>query len=284
MTLAVASGKGGTGKTMVATSLAALLARDLPVTLLDLDVEEPNAHLFLRGPLIERRPITNMLPVVKEEFCTHCGLCQRICAYHALLVLPEQVMVFPELCKSCNGCVALCPEGAIVAGQKEIGTVELRESGQLRIRSGRLRIGSTDAPALIRAVKGFARHTDRTVVIDAPPGAGCPAVEAVRDADFTVLVAESTPFGLHDLDLMVQTVRQLGRRHAVVINKAVPHDSSIREYCAREAIDVLAEIPYREDIARSCARGALLPEALPDTIPFFESLLTAVRVPEEEGA
>lgn len=284
MTIAIASGKGGTGKTLVATSLAWLLSRESDTLLLDLDVEEPNAHLFFDARFVDSQHVSGMIPVIEEEFCTHCGLCQRVCAYHALLVLPDQVVVFPELCKSCNGCLALCPEGAIITGRKSIGVVERRDAGDLRLYSGRLDIGATDAPALIRAVKSHARNANGHVLLDAPPGTACPAVEAVRSADISVLVAEPTPFGLHDLDLMVRTMRKLAQPFVVVANKAVPHDDSLREYCAREGVRMLAEIPYREDIARCCARGGLLPEVLPDTLPLFERILDGILNAEEVRA
>ncbi|MDX9760345.1 MAG: ATP-binding protein [Bacteroidota bacterium] len=276
MTLAVASGKGGTGKTLLATSLAYLVGMERAVTLLDLDVEEPNDHLFFTIPPSSSEVVSSMIPRIEEDYCTHCGICQKVCAYHALLVFPGKLLLFPELCKGCNGCVALCPQGALQPGSKDIGVVEKRTKGNLTLFTGRLHIGATDAPALIRAVKARPGRDEELVILDAPPGTACPAVEAVRDADFTVLVAESTPFGLHDLDLMVQTMRTIGHPFAVVVNKAVPDDDTLRAYCRTEGIDVLMEIPYSRDIAQVCAAGEILPRVRPDTIPMFQRILDAV--------
>jgi MinD superfamily P-loop ATPase len=289
VTIAVASGKGGVGKTMLATSLAVTLAREHETVLLDLDVEEPNDHLFLDMPCTATWEVDVMLPRVEEEFCDHCGLCQKICAFHALLVLPDQVMVFPDLCKSCRGCVLLCPAGAVVEDRKRIGVVEQRAMPRLTVLTGRIDVGRTEAPALIRAVKSragerssasaaarsyAAPETARVItVIDAPPGCACAAVEAVRGADITLLVTEPTPFGLHDLNLMVRTLRELRQRFAVVLNKAVPHDDSVQRYCVEQDIPILASIPQNDDIARACAKGWLLPRAIPWTAPMFLSIL-----------
>jgi MinD superfamily P-loop ATPase len=254
------------------------------VTLLDLDVEEPNAHLFFDLPLFCGEAVWSMVPEIDEAYCTHCGVCQRVCAYHALLSLPDQVLVFPELCKGCRGCVILCPEGAIRDGKKLIGTVETRESAGLSLRTGRLQVGETAAPALIREVKKSAAAADEITILDAPPGTACAAVEAVRGADYTILVAEATPFGLHDLQLMVETMRALGQPCGVVINKAVRHDASLQQYCADEELQLLGELPYSEDIARTCARGSIVIDALPETTPVFERIIALALRGEEIAA
>ena len=275
MTITVASGKGGSGKTMVTASLATLLAEEQPVTLLDLDVEEPNLHLFFDLPVREEGPVWSMIPEIDEERCTHCGVCSSICEFNALLVLEQQVLVFPELCKGCRGCAVLCPEGAVRDGRKMIGTLETRQRGSMTLHSGRLRVSETAAPALIRAVKERADAANQIVICDAPPGTSCSAVEAVRDADFVILVGEATPLGLHDLELMARTVRQLARPFAVVINKAVPQDRSVHAFCSAESIEVLGQIPHSRAIAQACAQGRRIPEALPATYPVFERILRA---------
>lgn len=275
MTITVASGKGGSGKTMLTASLAALLAEEQPVTLLDLDVEEPNLHLFFDLPVREEGPVWSMIPEIDEEHCTHCGICSDICEFNALLVLEEQVLVFPELCKGCRGCVVLCPEGAVRDGRKMIGMLETRQSGAMTLHSGRLRVSETAAPALIRAVKERADASESMVICDAPPGTSCAAVEAVRDADFVILVGEATPLGLHDLELMARTVQQLGRPFGVVINKAVPQDRSVHAFCSAESIEVLGQIPHSRAIAMACAQGRRIPEALPATYTVFERILRA---------
>ncbi|MCB2203868.1 ATP-binding protein [bacterium] len=281
MTIAIASGKGGAGKTSIATSLAYLLARERRVALLDLDVEEPNAHLYFNVPVSRSEQVSGMIPVVEEQFCSRCGRCQEVCAYHAILVFPSQVLVFPELCKSCRGCVALCPEGAILEGTKSIGVVERREVENLAITSGRLDVGSTEAPALIRAVKERADDSEQLTIIDAPPGTACAAVEAVRHADLTVVVAESTPFGLHDMILAVSMLRELEQNFAVLINKSVAHDTTVHAFCMKEGIRILGEIPQSREIARAGARGMLLPRVLPNFTPLLMTVLEEIMRREE---
>ena len=281
MTIAIASGKGGTGKTMLSASLVHLLSMSRNVTLLDLDVEEPNAHLFFTLPVHSEEAVWRMVPEVNMEHCSLCGRCQQVCAFNALVCLEDDILIFPELCKGCRGCVALCPDGAMLDGKKMIGMVEVREEGTLRTVTGRLRIGETAVPELIREVKKHVRPEDDLVVMDAPPGTACAAVEAVRGADYSILVAESTPFGLHDLDLMVQTMRLLEQPFGVVINKAVSHDTSVHEYCAKEQIDILGVIPADADIARACASGAIVAEAEPDTVRHFDGILSALPLGKE---
>lgn len=293
MTIAVAGGKGGVGKTMVATSLALLLAREQDTLLLDLDVEEPNAHLFFDVRSAGSEEVRVMLPRVEEEYCDRCGVCQDVCAFHALLVLPDRVLLFPELCKSCRGCVVLCPVGAVVDDTKRIGVVEERILPRLTVLTGRLDVGCTDVPALIRAVKSRERAqtaannlaaTSRSpvTVIDAPPGCACAAVEAVRGADLTVLVTEPTPFGLHDLDLIAQTLRALQQRFVVLLNKAVPHDDSVQRWCEAERVALIGAIPLDDDVARACARGWLLPHALPWSAPLLLGILQRIEAFAEE--
>lgn len=281
MNIVVAGGKGGTGKTLVAVTLASLLARRSGVTLLDLDVEEPNDHLYFNLPLRCREEVYRMIPAIDETFCDHCGVCGDICAYNALVVLSDRVLVFPELCRSCRGCVLLCPNGAVREAAQCIGSVEIRCGDGIALYSGRLRIGERSVPELIRAVKAYARHPQELCICDAPAGTSCAAVEAVRDADYGILVAESTPFGLHDLDLMVRTMRELHRPFGVVVNKAVTRDRSIQQYCAAQDIEIIGELPWREDIARASARGEIVTDVLPDTVPLFEHIRAAVLEKEE---
>jgi MinD superfamily P-loop ATPase len=261
--ISVASGKGGTGKTLVATSLALALREQLPVTLLDCDVEEPNAHLYVRAQATGAEPVSIPVPVVDETKCTGCGICHDVCAFNAIAVLGRNVLVFNELCHGCGACSRLCPVGAISEAPHEIGVVELGVSGGMAFADGVLTIGQPMAPPIIREVK---RHVgdEGVTIVDASPGTSCPVVEAVKDSDFCILVTEPTPFGLNDLRLAVETMRELDIAHGAVINRVGVGDARTEEYCRVEGIPVLMTIPLDERIARSYSRGTPLIEALPE--------------------
>ena len=269
MIVSVASGKGGTGKTLVATSLALSLENDLQF--LDCDVEEPNAHIFLK-PIIERQQIVSIpIPHVDEGKCTFCGKCAEVCAFNAIAVLPKKVLVFPELCHGCGACSYLCPESAIAEAGRDIGIVEMGYSGHIEFIHGKLSVGEAMAPPVIREVKG---HIDpmKTAVIDVPPGTSCPVVESVRGSDFCLLVTEPTPFGLNDLALAVEVIRKLGIRCGVVINREGVGDNKLEEYCNTEGLPILLRIPLDTEIARLYSRGIPLVEGMPQWQPAFRTL------------
>lgn len=263
MMISIASGKGGTGKTLVATSLAQALSGTVPVTLLDCDVEEPNAHLYVKARLIDASPVTIPVPFVDESRCISCGMCHDVCAFNAIAVLGSAVLVFKELCHGCGACSRFCPVGAIAEGPHQIGVVEQGEAPGIRFVDGVLTIGQPMAPPIIRQVKQHAGK-DGVTIVDASPGTSCPVVEAVKGSDFCVLVTEPTPFGLNDLRLAVETVRELGVSHGVVINRAGVGDCHTEEYCQQEGIPILLTIPLDERIARSYSQGVPLLEALPE--------------------
>jgi MinD superfamily P-loop ATPase len=294
MIVAVASGKGGTGKTTVATNLAAMAAEagrasGRPsgdnVQLLDCDVEAPNAHLFLRPEIERTEPVSVPVPEVDEEKCTACGECGRICQYSAIVSLKTKPLVFPELCHGCGGCALVCPTGAITEKAREVGVVEEGYAGRVAFAGGKLRIGEAMAPPLIRAVKGRAL-SDGLVVIDAPPGTSCPVIEAVKDADFVLLVTEPTPFGLNDLAIAVDTVRKLGLPFAVVVNRAGLGHDSVYAYCEDEDIDILAELPDDRRVAEAYSRGEMACRAVPEFAAAFDTLLaeTQARARRQEAA
>jgi len=274
--IAVASGKGGTGKTTVATSLALALADTGSVEFLDCDVEEPNAHLFLK-PAIERREALELLvPQVDETKCTLCGRCAEVCQFKAIAVLKDTVLTFPELCHGCTGCWVLCPEQAISPTGREIGVVESGRAGRVGFHHGWLRVGEAMSPPLIRAVKRQARQADFTV-LDAPPGTSCPVVEAVRDADVVVLVTEPTPFGLNDLELAADMVAALGRPAAAVINRAGIGDGRVSDFCRSRGLPLLLEIPFDRRIAVAYSRGEPLVAALPEYRAKFQALAVGLQ-------
>ncbi len=276
MIISVASGKGGTGKTLVATSLALSLRERDNVQLLDCDVEEPNDHVFLK-PVITRNEIVSIpVPKVDEEECTYCGKCAEVCAYNAIAVMKQKVLVFPELCHGCGACSYLCPEKAISEEAKEIGEVESGYSDGVGFVQGRLAIGEAMAPPIIRKVKGYANH-EGTVIIDVSPGTSCPVVEAVKDSDFCLLVTEPTPFGLNDLVLAVETVRQLNIPCGIVLNRTGVGDRKVEEYCQKEDIPILLTIPLDTKIAGFYSRGIPLVEGLPQWKVSFLGLSDKIR-------
>lgn len=269
MKIAVASGKGGTGKTTVAVSLA--LAADIPVRLLDCDVEEPNIHLFLETSLKDRRVISIPVPEIDAARCDGCGKCAQFCAFNALVCFGTIPVFAAEMCHGCGGCVRVCPQKAIREVEKRIGVVEISCCGQVTVVQGILDIGMALAPPLIRAVKEEA--TDGLVVMDAPPGTSCPVIATLRDVDFVVLVTEPTPFGLNDLGLAVDVVREMNLPFGVLINRATEEDAFVRPYCAAERIEVLAEIPNDRRIAEAYAQGVPLVRALPEYTGLFTRIL-----------
>ncbi len=274
MIISVASGKGGTGKTMVATNLASVLG--LNVQVLDCDVEEPNAHLFLHPVWESKQTVTTFVPSVDEEKCTHCGECAEFCRFKALAVLKEITLVFDDLCHGCRGCLELCPTRAISRGEREVGVVATGWTEGIELVHGRLRIGEAMAPPLIRAVKERLRRTS-TVIVDAPPGTSCPVIAAMKDSDCVVLVTEPTPFGLHDFKLALEAVRVMGLRHGLVINRSDVGTDDLRRFAEEENIPILLEIPFGRDIAEAYARGELVVDAVPGMRERFLELWTNIR-------
>jgi MinD superfamily P-loop ATPase len=280
MILSVASGKGGTGKTLVATSLALSLKENHKVQLLDCDVEEPNDHIFLKPKIDISEPVHILVPGVDESKCTFCGKCAEVCAYNAIAVLEEYVLTFPELCHGCGACSYLCPEKAITEEGREMGMVEVGTANGIEMSLGRLTVGEAMAPPVIRKVK---EHIDSSgiVIIDCPPGTSCPVVESVKDSDFCLLVTEPTPFGLNDLALAVEMVKTLDIPCGVVINRAGKGDKEVQRYCKSNDIPVLLNIPLDVEIARLYSRGVTLAEGMPEwRVKFagvFENILEIVN-------
>ncbi|MBN1691213.1 MAG: ATP-binding protein [Dehalococcoidia bacterium] len=275
MIISVASGKGGTGKTLVATSLALSLGNTCRVQLLDCDVEEPNDHLFIRPVITDRETVCIPVPKVDYNRCTFCGDCARICAYKAIAVVPKSVLVFDQLCHGCGACSYLCPEKAITEEGHEIGVVESGRANGIAFVQGRLTVGEAMATPVIRRVKTRIDHA-ATAILDVSPGTSCPVVEAVRDSDYCLLVTEPTPFGLHDLELAVLTVKQLGIPCGVIVNRAVPGEDMVQSYCSRENIPVLLEIPLDRDIARLYSNGQTLAEGMPQWQDRFKDVYTSI--------
>ena len=262
MILSIASGKGGTGKTTIAVNLALSLEGSHSVQFLDCDVEEPNAHIFLKPHILQSETVFLPIPEIVEEKCTYCGKCAEVCAYNALAVLKDTVLVFSELCHGCGGCSLLCPEQAINEKGQRIGIIEFGEANNIQFIHGKLDIGQAMAPPLTRAVK---KHIDstKTVLVDVPPGTSCPVVEAVKGSDFCLLVTEPTPFGLNDLRLAVETLKKLNIPFGVIINRADEGDEKVHTYCERENIPILMTIPMDRNIAVAYSKGKTVIEVQP---------------------
>jgi len=273
MIISIASGKGGTGKTTVSTNLACVLPA--PVTILDCDVEEPNSHLFLNPTFTGRENVIAPIPEVDDTKCTYCKRCMEICRFGAIAVAGKKVLVFPELCHSCGGCAAICPEDAIIEKDRILGIIETgfvepgltdqgKDSGEkIKFVHGLMDIGQVMAPPIIRQVRTHADPKGLTI-IDAPPGTSCPVIASMKGVDFVLLVTEPTPFGLHDLTLAVETVKILDIPHGLVINRAGMGNDDVKTYAQEQGIPILMEIPFDRRIATAYSKGELIISCLPE--------------------
>ncbi len=263
MRIVVASGKGGTGKTTVATSLALITGKN--VRFLDCDVEAPNAALFLHPSLDNQQEVGILLPMVDESLCTYCGRCAEVCEFHAIAVIGKKILVFPELCHGCGSCTLVCPEKAIHERLEVMGILEggATASG-VDFSHGVMNVGEPMAVPIIRALKKSKPARPFEIEIrDAPPGASCPVVETMRGADFALLVTEPTPFGLHDLKQVAGIARELGIPAGVVINRDGIGDDKVESYCNDANLPILMRIPMDRGIAEGIAQGHTLIEIRP---------------------
>jgi len=274
MIISIASGKGGTGKTTVATNLAVSIGSN--VQLLDCDVEEPNSHLFIRPVFEHTETITTPVPEVDESKCTLCGKCGEICQFKAIVVIGNTVLPFEELCHSCGGCMRVCPVGAIKEKGRVLGIIQKGRRNGLEFINGTLRISEAMSPPLIRKVRSFSRQGAVTI-IDAPPGTSCPVITSMKGADFVLLVTEPTPFGLHDLQLAVGAVRILGIPCGLVINRSDMGDDKVSKYAAQESIPIMMEIPFDRAIAEAYSRGELIVERMPEWRERFIGLYRRIK-------
>jgi MinD superfamily P-loop ATPase len=267
--IAIASGKGGTGKTTVAVGLALTAGR---CQLLDCDVEEPNAQLLLGAQLQHTAPVTVRVPVIDAARCNLCGRCTEACQFHALAQMGKKLLTFPALCHGCGACLLACPQGAIQETARQVGMVERGQAGEIAFVQGRLHVGEAMATPVIRAVKAQL-DPGRLVFIDAAPGTACPVVEAVKGCDFCLLVTEPTPFGLHDLRLAVAVMQIIGLPCGVVINRAGAGDEQVEAFCEHASLPLLGKIPFARAVAQAYAQGQHPVRVLPEIAQTFAELL-----------
>ncbi len=281
MIVAIASGKGGTGKTTVSVNLAK--AWGSQIQLVDCDVEEPNDHLFLKRSGISSETVDTLVPQIDDSLCNKCGLCSRFCQYSALACLGGKIVVISEMCHSCGGCAKICPTKAISEVNKPIGVIESAQSRNISLIQGRLNVGVPMAPPLIRAVKSRIAP-EIPAILDAPPGTSCPVVASISGVNFLLLVTEPTPFGLHDLKLAVEMARKLKLSFGVVINRVGIGDGRVHEFCRQEGISVLLEIPDDRRIAEVYSKGEIVIERLPEYRALFLSLIEKIDEQIKDGS
>lgn len=264
MVITVASGKGGTGKTTISTSLSYALSDLRSVSHVDLDVEEPDSNIFLKVPIKREEMIYLPLPQINYDKCTFCGVCQRVCEYNAIFVFKnnKEVKVFDQLCRGCGACTSMCPYGAITEVQRFIGVFSYGKKGNLSFYEGRLNIGEYVTTDAIRWVKRRLKkiNTSEITVIDAPPGTSCPVIHSMKDADFVILVTEDTPFGLFDMKLAYGVAKKMNKKMGIIINKALSGYDEIRDFAKKENVPILMEIPFDRKFAESYANGITLSE------------------------
>lgn len=284
MIISVASGKGGTGKTTVATNFALSI---INAQILDCDVEEPNCHIFIKPEIKNKEPISIPVPKVDESKCDGCGKCQEVCVYNAIAVVNpvrgsisngvnKKVLIFPELCHGCGACSYFCPQHAIEEVNKEIGFVEIGEKRNLLFVHGKLNIGEMMSPPLIKAVKKYINPT-RVNIIDVPPGTSCPVITAIKGSDFCILVTEPTPFGLNDLILAVEVLRKLSIPFGLVINRSDLGDKKTDDYCSQENIPIFMKIPFKKEIASAYSKGETIVESFPEYRQQFFELFERIK-------
>lgn len=279
MKLSVASGKGGTGKTTVSASLLSVWPD--PVVAVDLDVEEPNLHLFLRPTISGAHKAYMEIPKVDESLCSRCGQCSVLCQFKAISLMGEILMTFPEMCHGCGGCIAICPEKALSVDFRDLGDISWGRWEKGDFIMGQLRVGEAMSPPLMRAVKTRLEDTlsasPADAIIDAPPGVSCPAVNAVMDSDMILLVTEPTPFGVYDMKLAHQAFAPLKKPMGVVVNRAGLGNSEIYDYCTSEGLEILAEISYDRRIAEAYSNGCIIADTSEDMRRLFTGLAGKIR-------
>lgn len=273
MKIAVLSGKGGTGKTFVSVNLACAADRALYV---DCDVDEPNGHLFLKPETTGRLPVSVTVPQVDADTCTACRKCVDFCRYNALALIKDKLMTFYEVCHSCGGCILFCPEKALTGKERAIGTIEEGISGDVTVLTGCLNTGEVSGVPIIKGLMEKLPEQG-TVVVDCPPGSACAVMESIRKADFCILVAEPTLFGVHNLSMVYELVKLFNKPFGVVLNKCLPWENPAQQFCIDNKIEVLAQIPFDEELGRLNSKGLIAVRENKQYRELFQKLLKTLE-------
>jgi MinD superfamily P-loop ATPase len=282
--IAVVSGKGGTGKTLVATNISYMASKNQLVTLCDMDAEEPNAHLFFNFSDYTEEPVNTMIPMVDQNLCESCGTCSKICEFNAIIDIGSETLVFPGLCHSCYSCLELCPSNAIREGMRNIGKIRYTNfHDNLRLIESRINVGEMTVTELLKKVKMKISGNSELQIIDSPPGNSCAIVEIIKDVDYIIVVAEPTIFGFHDFKLIVESINLLQKPFAVIINKSSSSESVISKYCIKKGIKILGVIPLDKRFASEYASGDLICKNNSSISEIFGRILGEVNVLETES-
>jgi MinD superfamily P-loop ATPase len=273
MKIAVLSGKGGTGKTLVAVNIAAVAENAVYV---DCDVEEPNGYLFFTPELFDRKEVSVLIPVIDRSICTLCRKCIDFCNFNALACIANRMILFEEVCHSCGGCRIVCPVSAITEKEKVIGHIENGVSKNVIVKTGILNVGETSGIPIIRELMNENENDQRISVFDCPPGSACAVMESIRDADYCILVAEPTIFGIHNLNLVFELVKQFHKPHGVILNKCLEGENLAEQFCAENHIRILGRIPFHQEIGMMSSKGLILVRENETHRKFFVNLLNKV--------
>lgn len=278
MRIAVLSGKGGTGKTFVSVNLACAAERAVYA---DCDVEEPDGHLFFNPENVTYAPVSVLIPEIKAGLCTGCRKCTEVCAWHALACVKNNILVFEEMCHSCGGCVLFCPEKALTERKKEIGTISEGVSGSVHFFSGSLNTGEVSGVPVIKALAQKLPEA-RSVIIDCPPGSACTVMESIRSADFCLLVAEPTLFGMQNLETVYELVSRFRKKCGVIINKDINDLNPVRTFCRKRRIPLLASIPFDSALGSLNSEGKIAVREKEQYRVLFRQLLAAIESEAEK--
>lgn len=274
MKIAVLSGKGGTGKTFVATNLARVAGESV---YLDCDIEEPNGHLFLNGDVISTDNVSLPIPKVIDELCDGCKECVDFCRFNALAYVNNKVMVFDKICHSCGGCKIVCPQNAIYEKDKVIGHIEARRYKDTSVYTGKLIPGEESGTSIINSLFKKIKPSDSTIIIDSPPGSACIVMDSIKDADFCLLVGEPSVFGSYNLKMVHELVTLYKKPHGAVLNKSSDGYNASKEYCEKNKIPIFTDIPFSKDLGKLNAEGKLVVEHNKEMKDLFDDLLLKIK-------